>query len=71
MPYYDFKCNVCNRPFETKCSWQDLDKVECPHCESPNVSRVYSSVGVLKGTPACADGCPAASSIRCEPGAST
>jgi len=70
MPYYDFHCDVCGRGFEAKCSWQDLDKVTCPHCESANVRRLYTSIGVLRGAPACADGCPTAVP-SCEPGAAT
>ncbi len=70
MPYYEFQCNVCDRTFEVKCSWKDLDKVTCPHCESTSVKRRYTGVGVLRQSPACADGC-GTYTPSCEPGAST
>lgn len=70
MPYYDFQCNVCGRPFEVKCSWTELDKVSCPHCESANVRRIYSNIAFVRATPACADGCTSATP-SCAPGAST
>jgi putative FmdB family regulatory protein len=60
MPKYDFHCNICERDFETTCSHNDLAKVSCPHCDSPDVKRLYTRIGFLRGAPACADGCATA-----------
>lgn len=41
MPLFDFTCDDCGREFETLVS-SATDSVECPDCQSSDVSRMLS-----------------------------
>ncbi|MFQ5790062.1 MAG: zinc ribbon domain-containing protein [Acidobacteriota bacterium] len=46
MAVYEFACGDCNKTFEVIQSIKNYDpkKVQCPHCGSKNVERLWSEV---------------------------
>ncbi len=44
MPLYDFKCNECNKKFETLLtSSSQISEVTCPACQSKNIQKTISA----------------------------
>lgn len=49
MPIYEYKCNTCDKEFETLV--MGSHKPECPECDSQDLMRLMSACGfVSKGT---------------------
>jgi len=45
--FYSFICNDCDNTFEIRASISEMSKglrIICPHCNSNNVRRDYSSI---------------------------
>lgn len=43
MPIYEFKCNTCNKKFETiLTSSAKVAEVSCPECRSKNIQKAIS-----------------------------
>jgi putative FmdB family regulatory protein len=58
MPYYDFKCNLCEKNFTLKLKIAELGlKHQCPSCNSDEIKRVYSGSTFSIGSN-CNSGCP-------------
>jgi len=49
MPIYEFRCLKCGKIFELLKLKKEDDamKMKCPHCSSPEVERVLSSVSIV------------------------
>jgi putative FmdB family regulatory protein len=44
MPIYEFKCNECNKQFETLLtSTAKISEVSCPGCQSKNIKKTISA----------------------------
>ncbi len=44
MPIYEFKCNGCNKKFETiLTSSAKVSEVTCPECQSKNIKKTISA----------------------------
>jgi len=46
MPAYDYFCNDCKHDFVVFLSLSEYEskpKIKCPHCESDNVTKKYTS----------------------------
>ncbi|MBU0682364.1 MAG: zinc ribbon domain-containing protein [Proteobacteria bacterium] len=44
MPIYEFKCNACNKNFETLLtSSTQIAEVTCPQCQSKNIKKTISA----------------------------
>ena len=46
MPSYEYVCLKCNKRFTLDMTISEYEKqnsISCPHCNSQNVKRVYSS----------------------------
>jgi putative FmdB family regulatory protein len=44
MPIYEFKCNECNKQFETLLtSTTKISDVTCPGCQSKNIKKTISA----------------------------
>ena len=48
MPIYEYRCAGCGEAFEKFVQGQTA--VACPRCESPQVTRLLSLVGVRSGS---------------------
>jgi putative FmdB family regulatory protein len=51
MPSYDYRCNDCKRRSVLKYkTYAEYDKAvpACPHCQSTNLTRLISRVGIAK-----------------------
>jgi putative FmdB family regulatory protein len=54
MPLYEYLCNKCGNRFEELQGHSETEvKVECPNCESENVSRVFSTFSTGAGSAGC------------------
>jgi len=54
MPSYDYRCNNCQRSLVlTYASYKEYDKAThiCPHCNSTDLTRLISRVGITKSSP--------------------
>ncbi|MCK5695404.1 MAG: zinc ribbon domain-containing protein [Desulfobacula sp.] len=45
MPIYEYKCNACNKNFETLVMGGSIP--ECPSCDSRDLSRLMSACGFI------------------------
>ena len=53
MPSYDFVCQDCGAPYETRLSMSAYsagEGRECPTCGSTNVERAFTAVNVIAGS---------------------
>jgi putative FmdB family regulatory protein len=48
VPIYEYRCRSCNRSFERLVGAQP-EKVACPDCASPDVTRMLSLFGMKSG----------------------
>ncbi|MFL7840001.1 MAG: FmdB family zinc ribbon protein [Candidatus Promineifilaceae bacterium] len=50
MPYYDYRCQSCNRAVRIFISYADYDDAQphCPYCESADLKRLVSRVTLAK-----------------------
>jgi putative FmdB family regulatory protein len=50
MPNYEYRCNHCKRRFEVFFTYRDYGKkpVECPYCQSPEVTRRIGRIRFAK-----------------------
>jgi putative FmdB family regulatory protein len=39
MPWYDFRCEACDKEFEARLPVAARDEAQCPHCGSRRVER--------------------------------
>ncbi len=49
MPTYEFRCKDCQKDFSVLMTITEYEKSPlptCPHCNSKNVGRVFTSVTV-------------------------
>jgi putative FmdB family regulatory protein len=47
MPDYEFRCEACKKEFTLRQTFQEHDRtqrVKCPHCGSPKVTRTIGAV---------------------------
>lgn len=44
MPSYDYSCKNCGNVFTINKSMNDSREPDCPACQSPNVTRIWSGV---------------------------
>ena len=49
MPIFEYQCRECKQEFEA-ILWRDSEKVECPDCGTPEVTRMISSFAVSNGS---------------------
>lgn len=50
MPIYEFRCNACRKRTSVFArSMTSPVSAVCEHCSSPDVSRIFSRVAVLRG----------------------
>jgi putative FmdB family regulatory protein len=45
MPIYEYRCNSCNKEFETLVLGKDIPA--CPGCDSQDLSRLMSKCGFV------------------------
>lgn len=53
MPSYDYRCNNCGRTLVlTYRSYEEYDNAThtCPHCQSTDLTRLISRVGIAKSS---------------------
>ena len=50
MPFYDYRCQSCNKFIRLQFSYSEYGKVQpsCPHCGSQHVKRHISRVALAK-----------------------
>ncbi len=49
MPSYDYRCQSCRETFEIERSMNDQTKPVCTHCQSEEVSRIFT-VNIATGS---------------------
>ncbi|MGE5381456.1 MAG: FmdB family zinc ribbon protein [Methylocystaceae bacterium] len=42
MPFFDFKCEQCEKKFEVRVSNAAKDKVRCPNCGGNQIKQLLS-----------------------------
>jgi putative FmdB family regulatory protein len=47
MPTYQYVCGACQAPLEIVQSFSEDALVNCPACGTPELRKVYGSVGVV------------------------
>lgn len=50
MPYYDYRCQSCNKAVRLFIAYNDYDdaRPQCPHCNSDDLKRLISRITVAK-----------------------
>lgn len=73
MPIYEFRCEECDREFETLVLSKG-EEVHCPHCRGERVSRLMSVCALSTGdgfkstaSSSSCSGCTATSCAGCKP----
>ncbi len=59
MPIFEYQCDACEKEFERLVLSNEPEKIECPGCRSPKVTKKMSAtsfMGTSIGT--CAAGPP-------------
>lgn len=49
MPLYEFKCETCQETFEELISSNEIERVKCPKCSSPDIKKLLSSGSIRMG----------------------
>lgn len=50
MPIYEYKCQSCLKEFELlRGAISASEKLECPHCRSSDIDKLFSSFGFKSG----------------------
>lgn len=63
MPIYEFKCNDCNKTFESLVLIASaVDTIRCKHCQSANIKKILSATS---GRPAKTASIPAGALSGC------
>jgi putative FmdB family regulatory protein len=44
MPYYDYRCDLCQTTFEYQKSMDDPHPEICPYCDKSGVRRVFKAL---------------------------
>ena len=63
MPFYDFKCNSCEKEFNVLAQLREMEekKIPCPVCGSRDLTRVWrqANIGVVSraAAPELPDAC--------------
>lgn len=71
MPIYEFCCDHCQKTFELLAvQSDDLLAPVCPSCQSPEISRVLSSINI-GGSPRDGQSFPRVSDRSCASGSCT
>ncbi len=47
MPIYEYKCNQCGEESEILHKSMNIEKVECPQCQSEEMERLISVPGAV------------------------
>ena len=63
MPYYDLRCEECQKEHNIKASIQERvsGQMSCPSCGSKKLETVYKRVNILKYHGKDCDVCPSSS----------
>ncbi len=67
MPIYEYRCDDCERSFETLVLSGYADDTECPHCHGRKLSRELSTFAARSAT--VKNGASAATGGGCSSGA--
>jgi len=43
MPEYEYRCRQCDKAFVIERSMNDISPVNCSHCNSDNLARVWNA----------------------------
>lgn len=62
MPSYDFRCKSCGHQFTVKVGVNEKDKVQCPVCQSKDLSQLFTAMNYFRAGGSC--GAPAGSGLR-------
>ncbi len=63
MPIYEFKCNDCDKTFESLVLIASaVDTIRCKHCHSANIKKILSATS---GSPAKNSAIPAGALSGC------
>ena len=69
MPVYEFACDACGKGFEELFrSMTERRRMKCPHCQSRNVHKVFSTFATAGGEASKGsggDGCATCTSGSC------
>ena len=57
MPTFEYTCNQCEKRFEKLLRKTD-QSVDCPHCQSADLTKLFSSFSHSSGGAAEQDFCP-------------
>jgi putative FmdB family regulatory protein len=57
MPIYEFKCNNCGKNFEHLQLGPEEKMLNCPHCQSDQIEKRFSSFATPKGGSFCPPRC--------------
>ncbi len=60
MPYYDLRCEDCQKEFNAKATVQErtYGLISCPSCGSSSLATIYKKVNVLRFKGKDCDVCP-------------
>ncbi|MDP2856537.1 MAG: zinc ribbon domain-containing protein [Bacillota bacterium] len=56
MPIFEYKCRTCKTKFE-RLVGHNGEKITCPDCRSPDVTKLFSAFSARSGDKAIASSC--------------
>ncbi|MEH0019852.1 MAG: zinc ribbon domain-containing protein [Desulfobacter sp.] len=57
MPIFEYKCDACDKTFEKLVFANDTERIRCPECNSPDVTKQMSAGSfTVTGSGGCAPG---------------